>query len=447
MELFEQRGGLEDKIGEHRATDIPAELGWERMSAGILAGIAERKKRRRVAFWLWWTTGVAALAVLLTLWFISQRVELGCFPVGALNIAFREEVEICEPQVARSTSKKELPSIIPMTNETIPFSNHNQTVVAERVPFFEKNKSISINNNHPLPPSTPTLVESALQLAENLDNNSITTVSNLSEMQIHLLPTLTFFIENVSNEALTNPSKCPEFQRIAKWQIEIAGYTNSFQSNYRSQESGVATPAAYETPLLGWQTGIRLRRKLSEHWRLSTGVQWQQLRYRSNFSKREAINLYRPGTIDTIFINQFTGEETYVYRDSVPGVRSRNFQHYNTHNALQIPLLFGYEMDGGRWSVAMQAGVNLHLYYRSQGRTLADFDQVIELEQQDFYQNTFRFSYLLETQLQYRINERSQGFMRIGWEQQQQNWLQPQTGASQRPTVWYLGTGLSWEIR
>lgn len=446
MELFEQRGGLEDKIGEHRATDIPAELGWERMSAGILAGVAERRKRRRVAFWLWWTTGAAALAVVWTLWFISQRVELGCFPVGSLNIASREEVEICEPQVARSTSKKKLPGIIPMTNETITFSNHNQTVATERVPFFDKNKSVSINKDHLLP-STPTLVESALQLTENLDDNSITTVANLAEMEIHLLPTLPFLVENTSKEVLTNPSKCPEFQHIAKWQIEITGYTNSFQSNYRSQESGAATPAAYETPLLGWQTGIRLRRKLSEHWRLSTGVQWQQLRYRSNFNERETVNLYRPGTIDTIFINQFTGEKTYVYRDSVPGVRSRHFQHYNKHNALQIPLLFGYEMDGGRWSVAMQAGVNLQVYHQSRGRMAIATKEIIELNGDDFYNSSFRLSYLLESQLQYQLTQYSRVFTRIGLEYHSTNWLQTQLGITQRPNVMYVGTGISWDIK
>ena len=446
MESSDKRGGLKDKIGEYPASNIPPALGWEQLSAGILAGVAERRRRKRAALWLWWSAGAVGVMV-AGWWFMPHPVGLGAFPVGLASSAGLGNSNVDSRCISVPVFKNTTSSSIKFDNQN--FTHFKNYISNNQEPTTKSNRNslTTATQVTMLASALPTLPPATAAPEKMIESLSLEEF-NSTELVLISLPALPLAVlEKIPNEDSLSLPKPVQPSPRAHWHVEIAGSTNYFNPNYRSVAPDARTPAPYEKPLLGWQTSVRLQRSFNKNWHLAFGLQWQELRYRTHFNQREMVNLYRPGTIDTIFVNQFTGEETYVYRDSVPGVRTRRFQHYNRHTAWQAPIVVGYSIDANRWGLALQVGVNLQLYQRSQGKTLLDMNESLDLAIGDFYDYAFRHSYLVETQLLYRFNANVRIFTRLGWEQYSQNWLQSRTGAIQRPLVWYMGTGLSWEFR
>ena len=115
METFDQRGGLNDKLGQHKAKDIPTGLSWEQMGPKIRAEL-QPKKRRRLLFW-WLPVGLCIILAIGYFSLFGSTAGLGYFPVpGQLLVA--------NPAVAETATK--MPEEIKRANETgIAFSPDN----------------------------------------------------------------------------------------------------------------------------------------------------------------------------------------------------------------------------------------------------------------------------------------------------------------------------------
>lgn len=445
MGLFDEKGKLEKQLEEHQTAQIPSELSWERMSPGILAGV-KKKRRRRIIFW-WFFFGCFFLLSGGGLYLLLSQAKLNesSHEIKKISVAPEtsgsvvqegrsvimssplDEGAVLPPQdrVPVSAMTNPLPKLRLLSTSGLPEELSSTTATKQLLPIYS---SLSKPAN-PSDSSARNIV--SLPTFRNTVVDPISTLENKLE-----------YSRNDSLEVLEHPIKPLPYP---KWQLLLWGGINTFSASYNPQEAGSSTPGDYETPLTGWQAGLRLKRKLSSAVHLSSGIQFQQLRYRSNFFQTSAVNFYQPNTIDTIFISSFTGEETYVYRDSVPGTRTRNFQHYNQHTLLSIPLLLGYEWRNNRWQIGFQTGVNLQAYQESVGRSLAVPNQIFDLSK-NFYKKGIRYSYLLEAQISYQISHRTSLIVQFGWEQALTNWLEPNVNIIQRPTIINGGVGIGWRF-
>ncbi|MEM1120162.1 MAG: hypothetical protein AAGJ18_06915 [Bacteroidota bacterium] len=130
--------------------------------------------------------------------------------------------------------------------------------------------------------------------------------------------------------------------------------------------------------------------------------------------------VYQPNTVDTIFTSTLTGQQTIVFADSVLAVETRNFQHFNRHTRLQIPLLVAFELGKKRWRWAWQTGLAFQLLHRSEGRVAISEGIIADFPKKRRYQVNIR--YVLETQLSYQVFDDWSVFTRLGWENQFSDW-------------------------
>jgi hypothetical protein len=256
------------------------------------------------------------------------------------------------------------------------------------------------------------------------------------------LPTLTTFIAiKTANEIDYLPKPKKSEQDISKWQIEIAGGINRWVPKI-----GPADKKPYVTTLLGGQINARLSRKLSKRWVIKSGLQWQLLRYRSTYSGTKDIKIYQPNTIDTIYTASFTGRQSIVYTDSIAGLQTRNFQHYNRHTSLQLPILIGLEIGKKRFQWSIQSGISLQLLHRSVGRLALGTGDVSDLPNKNLYTNNFSLSYLLETQISFQLTNKVAVLGRFGGEKHLNNWVAKTAAFHQQPQIYYSSFGLRWSL-
>ncbi|MEL6254953.1 MAG: hypothetical protein AAFR87_23300, partial [Bacteroidota bacterium] len=224
----------------------------------------------------------------------------------------------------------------------------------------------------------------------------------------------------------------------ARWQLEFAGGSNMFSHTFKN-----ASPQNFNEYLPGWQASVRLKKNMRKDLHLITGFQWTELRFVSRFQEDKEVNFYRPNTIDTIINRVPSGNQEIIYRDSLPGIRSRNFQHYNSHRILSIPLLIGYEKKLGGLKLGVQSGMQLNLLKQHNGRSLIKADEVWELGDERIYRNRLGISYLLEAQLDWKIRPDNSIFLRASWDQNLDNWISEEISLKARPSILQISFGFS----
>ncbi|MEM6804735.1 MAG: hypothetical protein AAF696_25280, partial [Bacteroidota bacterium] len=176
------------------------------------------------------------------------------------------------------------------------------------------------------------------------------------------------------------------------------------------------------------------------------GISWTELRFKSFFSLIEGVNLYRPNTVDTIFTSTLTGRQRIVYRDSLPGIRSRDFQHFNRHQILGIPLLLGYERRIGAGELAIQSGLEVLVLKQHRGRSLVESGEILDLGNEALYRNNLGLNFLLEGQFSFPILPNKYGFLRIGFNKQLDNWLTKDLDYRARPIGMQINLGISHRL-
>ena len=151
MASFDQKGALNDVLGQHPSKNIPVALSWEQMGPRIQAELAAKKKRRRV-FWWWLSFGVVSIMAFYCLLAVPQPPKIAHFPVvvgheltdeiaEALVIAPASEEKIRRADNDLTTTTMDLPS----ATRKAPMGVSEKTTFAEasslgktRIPSKEK---------------------------------------------------------------------------------------------------------------------------------------------------------------------------------------------------------------------------------------------------------------------------------------------------------------------
>ena len=133
----------------------------------------------------------------------------------------------------------------------------------------------------------------------------------------------------------------------------------------------------------------------------------RRLRFRTNLTRIERdASIYAPGTVDTIFRNNFTGEERVVTTDTVNGTIRRRFQQFNALTAVGLPVELGYIWPVGRSRVNLSGGLRTDYFVGRSGRTVTEAGAVVPVAERAAYRERWQFGYRLSGQLTVPIARR-----------------------------------------
>ncbi|MEL7120425.1 MAG: hypothetical protein AAFO07_13325 [Bacteroidota bacterium] len=168
--------------------------------------------------------------------------------------------------------------------------------------------------------------------------------------------------------------------------------------------------------------------------------------YRFDRTIEEGIQLYRPNTVDTIFVNRTTGDSTFVFRDSINGIRTTIARFYNNHQSFNLPLLLGYSFDQNKLGFEVFTGPNLKLLRTTSGLTATNNPEFIQLERTDeVYKTGLTLDWTLEGQINYRLSDRFSLNLNGGLEKSLSNWIKSEEFRfAKRPLIFDLNVGISF---
>lgn len=204
--------------------------------------------------------------------------------------------------------------------------------------------------------------------------------------------------------------------------------------------------ASYESPLLSWQSGISYLHPLPRQYTLLSGLQWQRLESRLDWST--AVDDYQVTLRDTILrveTNALTGKESKVRGDvtlTVPA--NRVVRHHNQIQLLQIPLAVGKTWLYRNWQADLLIGGAFTVYTYHKVRTLYR-EELLDYAgpKTDLIDNRWKFQALLAGRLTYRINRHFGITTGIQWQRSLGNWS-TEAAIVQRPRIVNVQLGFTY---
>ncbi|HKK79254.1 MAG TPA: hypothetical protein VJ933_06475 [Phaeodactylibacter sp.] len=375
METFDQQGGLNDKLGRHKAKDIPAGLSWEQMGPKIRAEL-QPKTRRRLLFWWWLPVGLSVILSTGYLSLFGDTTALGHFPVPGQLLAKN-------PAVAETAT--EMPEEIPVAKQTGTSPNTDYpkakdgTMIPVASPKLTEIKAIEPSKSRAASiPSAPSNDikdrDSGVASTEKIRNN-------LSEpellSQIEVLPPQAV----ISLDSTTPHLEVQKTQAVRHPWIVEAGMGVAFHLN--PDVYGMKLPNTTIDPLSGLAASLRIGYALPQGpYTLWVGIDLEELVQRERLQEAFPIQLYQPNTVDTIFRNTITGETFSTTTDSIPGIRRVNIQQHSTFRSWSVPVLLGRTWSAGGWQLEGRAGIDLNLSSWQSGGYLTEGYELVKANTQ-----------------------------------------------------------------
>ena len=396
---MEGPGKLNDMFESYTIDSNDSQLQWSEMGQKIndaLPPVEEKKKRR---FIWWWLSGLGVvLAILFFGWDALQspdsissstEVTASANPVAAdredIVVPKSDAVEK-ESLVTQSESKTSIKNRRNSEHNSNNSMNIKKSGVAgfnnytiEAVEIIKEN----INNKVDVESEIDNLFsvdddDEIVNLNSNLQFDSATSARNiLSDVKrLELLPIDALVVDNdianIESKYIQSPNDEKTINQLNK---SVYLYSGIELSNIADQYQNASA-------LLGSSIEAGINIPLRNNFFLSTGLRYQQHRFQTDFIQSEAIQIFRPESIDTIF-NYGSDYQVLVFTDFVDGVGTRSFGYTNTINTLSLPVEIGYSFNFGKIKVAPQLGLALMLNQQSTLRTANEFFDIESVDATD----------------------------------------------------------------
>jgi hypothetical protein len=426
---FDHPEAWHDKLGDYRATNVPANLSWSERSPGILAALRRRKKRRWLVIWS--SAGAAFLVGGIILYFYAFSFRpLGAFPIplmGTLETAGSE-------QSAFTTVTDQLRPPFRSAQHQKPPDAEPQLEAASRTPSKATGTALASINIHSLASAEDTAASVPL-----MDSTLSTLPPKLSP--VVPIPTVPIALLSWPTPVPALSPSLPEPPKI-QWSIKYWAGSGTYLPNF-----GGVQPLVREKALWGWQGGVVLSRPIHRNWQLLGGIQLVNQRQKVNYAATTRVMLYRPNSIDSILVNTWNGQETLIYRDSVPGRRIRQFQNYNQQARVQLPLAIGWSRQRGHWQMQVYAGGALNVLLKAKGRTLDQSGAVVELTSDTWYSYQPIPSWQIGWNGQWRMSSNWHLGALLVMDQSLKNQLAMPSGLKQKNTSIFSGISFQWGLQ
>lgn len=328
----------------------------------LIDDIHKKSKKRRTLPFFFWFLGIGIVA----------STSLIYFEKSDANIKKEEIVSTSTQQIVKSSEPTSVEAVHPSSQRSTS-SIQNSTKHKNEV----HNQSRNINKNtRPLDQGTQATVESlenkifshpketsAPAALENQSNNYVS---------IHALPTKSIkpleYDAELAFNLKTDKVSCPTFSRRNRLMMELIPEIGLF-SPFKKLENVIVEPNNVfllrqqdEQSQLGINAALFFSiRKQGNPFYFKTGLSW------SRFSERMPINYnyIRQDTtkgIISVTVSQSGDTITYIYGDiinqrNVNGSKTR----YHHFNHWDVPLFIGADKRFGRWSIGVEAGININL--------------------------------------------------------------------------------------
>jgi hypothetical protein len=351
METFDHKGGLDDKLGRHKAKDIPADFGWDQMGPKIRAEL-QTKKRRRVLWW-WLPVGLSVMVAVGYLAASDRKPDLGFFNIPGLStsvnvVAFAKTTT----QPDGKTGQEEASQTLVSASQTVKPSLVVRSNIIETQSELEWKSQI--------PPAAR--LKGALLDVTDQGTVAFYDTAQQVDKKLSLLDGIATLIpKQVKTQAASNEDIAIAISpsKGIPWLIEAAA---GFTCNLNPDVSSSRLPNTVTDPLTGVSASLRLGYWLNQHpYTIWTGIDMEELVQRERLQDALPVQLYQPNTVDTIFQNIITGETFSTTTDSVPGIRRINIQQHSTFRSWSVPIMIGRAWSLKGWQLEGRAGVDLNL--------------------------------------------------------------------------------------
>lgn len=237
----------------------------------------------------------------------------------------------------------------------------------------------------------------------------------------------------------------PAITKRAGGEIWLTGGANIWSAGY-----GSAQPerVAFEETVLSYQGQLGYLFPMRRGLTLMVGIQYQQLQTRLNYSTViENYEIQLEDTVVQVQVNALTGERTEIRGDVDLTVSAqRDVQHYNSFRLIQFPVLLGKRWDYGKWQTHLQVGGAAHLLLQSSGRTLYQ-SEIIDYKNSNLqiWSDELGFSVMLGAGMSYQINKNISLLGGLQYQQSVTNWSM-EAGVNMRPQIFNLSLGASFDL-
>jgi hypothetical protein len=319
---------LDDQLGNY---DSPLDLNqtWEELEV-------RRNRRRRLPIWLWWSAGasVLVLAILFSLSLDSPTSH-------SLGYFFSLEE-------SSSIPKENLPEAV-STGAMVP-EEESKTEV--------KHFTRSVSKLVSIPTEEPTTEEGAILPVSNTlsKTSSIAFLPTENQLLIAEKPALSLRLSNNNHRGQTSSS--------SSWELHSWGAYGI--ANWPESPG----PLDLE-PVDGWKTFLGVRKQVFNRWNISTGIQFEQYFTRLTYAAAVIYEEVRPGQVVEVYLYQDGTEEEVISDAPVMVEEEIEFDAWQRHRFLSVPVLLGYSQPlGSRSALSIQAGPSISLWADHQGSYL-----------------------------------------------------------------------------
>lgn len=447
--LFENK--IKEELSTHRA-DVDIDSLWQAIEPAVDDINKNRRKKRRMIFWLWFV-GVCLAGGLATTYFLTSANGAATGETIALTkidhtrnedvqnaetTLLNENIEIDEQETVISTenqndvSPKTRSSESPIENKTIenklktPITTNSTIVPSDKKTSTEnriKHQVSSIKNTETNSSSAvqETIVENrsqhentaAIGAASDRKNSLLLTslpalkmaLLKSAEKNIIKLPEPIDFSETLMEDMAEKEAAeaMRQYGSKSPWRFAVGlnggiGYANRSLSG---DDALVELRDQYERSLETTHIGIHFTGQHESGFNASTGLQYTQMvelfERNQTFETRDSVF----GIVKYVVISPDTfAVEGMIPNDSTTVYRKK---YYNRYKLIDIPVLVGYQHELGDWTIGGQIGVIANISLKTEGRVLssATTDEAIN----DLFQSSVGLSYYASASVGYQLND------------------------------------------
>ena len=411
------------RVENHLPQEIPSDLAWDNMSSSLFSGIAqERKRRRRRRFFFWFSgSALIAIGISLLLWPPSNPIK----------------EELVNKETISSTldlAPKESHPSGNMPIESLPIAvAPKESRPSEIVKIYTKE------------PTDQTLTEEGRETPIQEDVDTFKGRGEKNILNSLFIPFISLPVE-IPQPVLPKRmerSAPPPFNPYTR-QIELLVYggVNGFSSTYSPIPTLEEFPNLERQNKTGWQFGALVQKPLSATFRISAGLEVERLRYQLGLESEIPTVLFRPGTIDSIFINTRTGDSSFVFTDSIPGRRRLILENTFSTYSVKVPLSISRRFSFNRFLLDIRGGASFTLYSRNKG--LLEDKETLLGEALFLPEQGLSLSLLGGALLSYPIREDLHLVGLVGIEKGIAEWGNNESSSfAQRPLVYHFNLGIT----
>ncbi len=414
-----ERGFLHNRFDDQDHEPLPPELSWEKVAKNVLSPPPRQEERKRVFLW-WWFAAVVLVAGL-------ALVGINSFGVNKeATVTSREEIvsppavsptgpaQITKPATLNSTGNGAMNSVPPAISPAVSGRNGSTRVST----LLAAQNTTEGASNAGLNREASTVAVNRYADRKQLNASSLTVIAELPRLPLSNVP-----VDPVIPAAeLELPVPAVIIPVKPFTAVSLTGGLIGYRAGYQPQNDGF-DPSTIESPEIGLQAELRIDRSLAKRWYISTGIAYRRYNFRSAFNTTDTdIDLYRPGTVDTIFRNVITGEERVVTTDTLSGTRIRRFGNDNVITEASVPFLIGRRFGQNGTTFGIAAGMRVGYVAGRSGRVAVSRDQVVSLNETPFYSNDFRLHSRLEFAVDQSFGKRVGLIARLGGELSLLDW-------------------------